>query len=92
MNYYSYLPKSKKEYRACYKRQKRLGLARKRVCIRLCNRFVWCPYHVSKEGGRSIKYRLFRWWWMWKHRNWMDTRQKRKAFEKAWRKEWKRSR
>lgn len=86
------IPKSKKEYRTCYRKQKKMGVALKGACFRLYNHCGWCPYNFKKYGRHSIKYRLFRWWWMWKHRNWMNTRQKRKAFEKAWREEWKRSR
>lgn len=37
-----------------------------------------------KSPPRGLRYRLFRLWWMWKHRNWKDTRQKRKALEKEW--------
>jgi hypothetical protein len=34
----------------------------------------------------GIRYKLFRLWWMWKHRNWMPTRQKTKALHKEWEK------
>ena len=34
----------------------------------------------------GFRYKIFRLWWMWKNRNWTDTRQKRKALEKEWRK------
>lgn len=31
-----------------------------------------------------MKYFLFKLIWNWKHRNWEETRQKRKAFERDW--------
>ena len=39
---------------------------------------------------RGITYRIFRLWWLWKHRNWKPTRQKSKAMEKDWQKKMKR--
>ena len=46
----------------------------------------------DRDGGViMIKYYLFCIRWLWKNRNWSDTRQKYKAMNKAWNKRSKRN-
>ena len=37
---------------------------------------------LQVKGGIELRKWLFCLWWRYKHRNWEDTRQKRKALEK----------
>lgn len=80
-------------YRRCYNYECALGYAHDGICTTYISlRCTECPYkYIGVKPPGVIKYKLYRLWWMWKHRKWMPTRQKRKAFERDWRKIWVRS-
>ena len=45
------------------------------------------PVERKKRKESKLRYYLFCIKWLWKNREWENTRQKFKAMEKAWRKE-----
>ena len=47
------------------------------------------PQEQKKRKRSKAGYYLFCIKWLWKNRNWRDTRQKWKAMDRAWRKELK---
>ena len=46
------------------------------------------PYYYYKTANsaepETLRFRWFRFWWLRKHRNWIDNRQKKKAMAKEW--------
>ena len=61
-------------------------------CIQYDVCYKKLDHNEDREGEViTIKYYLFCIRWLWKNRNWSDTRQKYKAMNKAWNKRSKRN-